>query len=60
MQYISSDRHPIVLPKGFKKKPSKERIQFDREREEVKKCIIEENKGTTVYKIELAEKEYGG
>lgn len=52
MQYISNDRHP----EGFEKKPSKERIQFDREREEVKKCIIEENKGTTVYKIELVEK----
>lgn len=57
MQYISNDRHPFTLPEGFKKRPSKERIQFDKEREEVKKCIIEENDGTTVYKIELAEKE---
>ncbi len=57
MQYISNDRHPIVLPKGFKKNPSKERIQFDREREKIKECIIEEKKGITVYKIELAEKE---
>lgn len=29
MHYISNDKHPIVLPKGFKKNPSKERIQFD-------------------------------
>lgn len=57
MQYISNNRHPIVLPEGFKKNPSKERIQFDRERETIKECIIEEGKGITVYQIELAEKE---
>jgi hypothetical protein len=60
MQYISNDRHPIAFPKDFKKTPSKERIQFDKEREEIKQCIIEEREGITVYKIELVEDEDRG
>ncbi len=60
MQYISNNRHSIILPKGFEKTPSKERIQFDEEREILKQCIIEEGEGITVYEIELVEDEYGG
>lgn len=60
MQYISNDRHPIALPRDLEKTPSKERIQFDKEREEIKQCIIKEREGITVYEIEPVEDEDRG